>query len=90
MRHMLLWLPLILAASACETAVNPSTGMSETRLTLPLTAANAQRAEAQWRQCIQFRSESYCARNLPGGRPPGIAGSPPAETGELLQRGDDP
>lgn len=90
MRQKLFWLPLILAVAACESSTNPSTGMTDTRLTIPFTSANAERAEAQWRQCVQFRSESFCARNLPGGRPASIAGPPPAETGELLQRENDP
>lgn len=90
MRYWLLWLPLVAGVAACETAINPSTGVTETRLTLPFTSANAERTEAQWHQCIQFRSESYCARNLPGGRPPGITASSPPETGELLQRENDP
>ena len=90
MRYWALLLPLFGGLAACETAIDPSTGATQTRLTLPFTAANAERAEAQWRQCVQFRSESYCARNLPGGPPPAIASTVPMGDGELLQRDQDP
>lgn len=76
--------------TACETVVDPSTGQSQTRWTPLLTAANADRAEAQWRQCVQFRSESYCARNLPGGRPPGLSQSSTIGYQELIERDNDP
>jgi hypothetical protein len=87
-RTWLLLLPCIL--TACEKAIDPATGQAQTRWTLPLTAANAEAAEARWRRCIQFRSESYCARNLPGGRPAGVSTSQPAGDEELVQRPDDP
>lgn len=60
----------LLLLTGCETAIDPATGQARTRLTLPLTEANAERAQRQWQECIQFRSESYCERTLPGGRPP--------------------
>ena len=86
----MVWLALILALGACAKTVDPQTGMADVRLTVPFTSANAQRAETQWRQCIQFRSESYCARNLPGGRPPSAGGPMPPEPGEVIQRENDP
>lgn len=90
MRNLAFLLLLAALLSACETVVDPATGQSQTRWTLPLTAANAERAQAQWQQCIQFRSESYCARNLPGGRPPQVPGASSADYGELIDRPNDP
>ena len=78
------------ALTACEQAIDPVTGQSQNRWTLPFTAANAERGETQWRQCVKFRSESYCRRNLPGGRPLGISESQPIDNGELVERPDDP
>lgn len=78
------------SVSGCETSIDPTTGQSRTVWTLPLTSANADRAMSQWQQCVQFRSESYCARNLPGGRPPGVAGASSADYGEMLDRPNDP
>ena len=49
-------LMLIGILGGCETAFDPATGQTETRLTLPFT--NAAAAEEQWRRCLQFRSES--------------------------------
>lgn len=63
-------LALALLLTACETRIDPATGRAQTAVTLPFTAANAARAQQQWDDCIQFRSESYCERNLPQGRPP--------------------
>jgi len=60
------------ALAGCETVVDPATGQSQTRWTLPLTSANADAADARWRQCVQFRSESFCERDLGSARPPGI------------------
>ncbi|MFO1112381.1 MAG: hypothetical protein U1E35_00365 [Rhodospirillales bacterium] len=39
------------------------------RWTLPGTEANQAAAVQRWNQCIEFRSQSFCERNLPGGRP---------------------
>jgi hypothetical protein len=74
-------IPMILLAvlvAGCETRVDPATGQAQTAWTLPFTAASAARAQQQWADCIQFRSESYCERNLPQGRPPNTpsAGQP--------------
>jgi hypothetical protein len=30
--------------------------------------------QERWRRCVAFRSESFCERNVPGGRPPGASG----------------
>ena len=65
---LLCWLPL----AGCETTIDPASGQTQTTWTLPLTQANAEAAEQQWQQCVQFASESYCERTLPGGRPPGV------------------
>ena len=75
MHFLVFVLPLIGGLAACETSVDPVTGQTQTFLTLPGTSANADRAREQWFQCIQFRSESFCERDLGGGRPPGV---PPA------------
>jgi hypothetical protein len=84
-----LWL-LIAGLTACEKSIDPATGQAQTRWAVPLTAANAETAAAQWRRCTQFRSESYCARNLPGGRPIGTSPAQPTGNDDLLQRGNDP
>jgi hypothetical protein len=65
----LLWLA---ALAACETTIDPATGQTQTTLDLPLTQGNAEGAEQQWQQCVQYASESYCERTLPEGRPPGL------------------
>jgi hypothetical protein len=66
----------VVVLAACETAIDPRTGQTETRLTLPFTEANALRQREQWDRCVQFRSTSTCERTVPGGRPPGV---PPDE-----------
>lgn len=71
MRQALLPLLMLALLTACEMALDPSTGQSQTRLTIPGTAANDAAARERWAECVQFRSESFCERNLPGGRPPG-------------------
>jgi hypothetical protein len=81
-----LFIPILLLMSACETVVDPATGAAATRWTLPGTAANAEAAQERWERCVQFRSESFCERNLPGGRPPGQAGLVP----EMVARDTDP
>lgn len=63
---------LFAALSGCQTAIDPSTGQTQTRLTLPFTQANAEAQQQRWRNCTSFRSESFCERNVPGGRPPGV------------------
>jgi hypothetical protein len=83
-------LMLVGILGGCETVFDPVTGQTETRLTLPFTAANAAAAEEQWRRCLQFRSESYCQRNLPGGRPIGASAGEPSVAGESLSRENDP
>lgn len=71
MRYTVCWLMALVLLTACETVVDPATGVSETRWTLPGTAGNAAAAQDRWNQCVQFRSESFCERNLAGGRPVG-------------------
>ena len=62
---------LLATLAGCQTAIDPSTGQTQTRLTLPFTQANAEAQQARWENCIQFRSASTCQRTVPGGRPPG-------------------
>lgn len=65
---------LIALLAACETEFDPRTGETQTRLTLPSTQANAAAQQERWRRCVAFRSESFCERNVPGGRPPSASG----------------
>jgi hypothetical protein len=65
---------LIALLAACETEFDPQTGETQTRLTLPSTQANAAAQQERWRRCVAFRSESFCERNVSGGRPPGASG----------------
>ena len=55
--------------TSCQTAIDPETGQTVTLFTLPGTQANETAAVQRWQQCIEFRSESFCEQNLPGGRP---------------------
>jgi hypothetical protein len=71
---------LIAMLAACETEIDPRTGETQTRLTLPLTEANAAAQQARWENCVAFRSESFCERNVPGGRPLGTSGPVEFET----------
>lgn len=75
---------LIGSLAACETSIDPATGQTQTFLTLPGTSTNAARAEEQWLQCTQFRSESFCERSLGSARPTELSSrwQPPDE--ELL------
>jgi hypothetical protein len=91
MRQTILCLLLVIL-SACETGIDPVTGATRTRLTLPLTQAAAESAERRWWECVQFRSESWCERNLPNGRPPGISpvDTPPTGQGGYIGSRRDP
>lgn len=55
--------------TSCQHKVDAETGQSTSLFTLPGTEANQTAAMQRWQRCIQFRSESFCERNLPGGRP---------------------
>lgn len=81
-------LMLVGLIAACEKAIDPRTGERELRVTLPGTAANETAAQRRWRQCVQFRSESFCARNLAGGRPPGSVSQTVADQPPLERDGD--
>lgn len=87
---------LILAAltaglSACQTSIDPATGQSQVLWTLPGTQGNDQASREAWWRCIQFRSESWCERNLANGRPPGIGPvSQPPSQGESIGGRADP
>jgi hypothetical protein len=72
---------VLLAAvvAACQTEFDPRTGETRTRLTLPFTEANAAAQQERWRRCVAFRSNSFCERNVPGGRPPQVASEPPSD-----------
>ncbi len=73
MRYRRLLLLLSFAGLAgCEMTIDPATGQRQTVWTLPGTQANADAAERRWQQCVQFASQNYCDRTLPGGRPPNI------------------
>lgn len=90
MRYLVFLLALAGGLTACEKTLDPATGQTQTHLTLPLTSPNAARAEEQWRQCVQFRSKSWCRRNIPHGRPVGVSGSSQPEDGEPLNSDDQP
>ncbi len=90
MRYAIAGLLTLTALSACETYVDPNTGQTQVRWTLPGTQANADASRERWWQCVQFRSESWCERNLPNGRPPGIGpfSEPPEQGGDFADRND--
>jgi hypothetical protein len=83
---------LLLAAivAACEKTVDPATGERTTRFTLPGTSAKEAAWQQRWQRCIQFRSESFCARSVPGGRPPGPGGGEPMQEQTPAERESDP
>lgn len=83
---------LLLAAitTGCEKAIDPQTGDTAMRLTVPGTSANETARQQRWRRCIQFRSESFCDRSVPGGRPAGAAGPPPTQEQTPAERDNDP
>lgn len=56
-------------AGACEVSGSPSAGEGNLRLGIPGTAANETIFQDRWNSCIQFASESVCARRF-GGRTP--------------------
>lgn len=64
---VLLSLPILLAA--CEVSGSPRTGEGNVRLGIPGTAANEAIFQERWNSCIQFASQSVCARRF-GGRTP--------------------
>lgn len=72
--------------ASCQSFTDPETGQTTMRWTLPGTEANQAAAVQRWNQCIEFRSESFCERNLPGGRP---VVNPP-DIGTLPYRQNDP
>ncbi len=76
--------------AACQTFVDPNTGQTQVRWTIPGTAGNDEASREAWWNCVQFRSESWCERNLPNGRPPGIAplSQPPAQGESIGGRAD--
>lgn len=55
--------------AACEISGSPSAGEGNIRLGIPGTAANEAIFQERWNSCIQFSSESVCARRF-GGRTP--------------------
>jgi hypothetical protein len=83
---------LLLAAltAGCEKSVDPQTGERTLRFTLPGTSAKETAWQERWQRCTQFRSESFCERSVPGGRPPGTGNSQSVEENTPGQRQDDP
>ncbi|QLH40636.1 MAG: hypothetical protein HWD60_19225 [Defluviicoccus sp.] len=67
MRYAIAGLLTLTALSACETYVDPNTGQTQVRWTLPGTQANADASRERWWQCVQFRSE--LVRAQPAQRP---------------------
>jgi len=55
--------------AGCEISGSPSAGEGNVRLGIPGTAANEAIFQDRWNSCIQFASESVCARRF-GGRTP--------------------
>lgn len=71
-RHLLrLCVPLaaVVVLGACEVSGDPRTGAGNVRLGVPGTAANEAIFQERWNNCIQFSSQSLCARRF-GGRTP--------------------
>ncbi len=70
-RLLRLFAPLAILAllAACEVSGNPRTGEGNVRLGIPGTAANEAIFQERWNNCIQFGSQSQCARRF-GGRTP--------------------
>lgn len=71
-------LGLALSIAACDTTINPRTGESNVRFTLPGTAANEAAFREQWERCVAFGSQSQCAKRF-GGRTPSNTFVPPEE-----------
>lgn len=71
-------LALAVSLAACDATVDPRTGESNLRLTLPGTAANEASFQQQWDRCVAFGSESQCAKRF-GGRTPSNRFIPPEE-----------
>jgi hypothetical protein len=69
--------------TACEAAVEPTTGERSFQVTIPGTAAHGDRLEDQWERCLRFRSPSVCSRRLPAivpsARPAPANASAPAD-----------
>jgi hypothetical protein len=84
--------PLLLAAltAGCEKTIDPSTGTGTMRFTVPGTSAKDEAWQRRWQRCIQFRSESFCERSVPGGRPSGTGIAQPAQEQTPAERESDP
>ncbi len=81
---------LLVTLTGCETVIDPSTRETQTRLTLPFTQANADAQRERWQRCTAFRSQSFCERNVPGGRPPGVPAPSDSDDDEYPVRRSDP
>ncbi len=70
-RLLRLLVPVAILAllAACEVSGNPRTGEGNVRLNIPGTAANEASFQERWNSCVQFGSQSQCARRF-GGRTP--------------------
>lgn len=71
MRRLRLILPLAAVAllAACQVSGSPRVGEGNLRVGIPGTAANEAIFQERWNSCIQFASESVCAKRF-GGRTP--------------------
>lgn len=81
---------LLVTLTGCETSIDRSTLETQTRLTLPFTQANADAQQERWQRCTAFRSQSFCERNVPGGRPPGVPAPSYSDDDEYPVRRSDP
>lgn len=62
-------LGLAILIAACDTTIDPRTGESNVRFTLPGTAANEASFQEQWDRCVAFGSQSQCAKRFNGRTP---------------------
>jgi hypothetical protein len=81
---------LAVMTAGCEKSIDPQTGERTMRFTIPGTSAKETAWQERWQRCIQFRSESFCERSVPGGRPPGTGGTEPMQEQTPAQRENDP
>jgi hypothetical protein len=67
---------LLGSLAACETGIDPSTGQTSLRTTLPGTAAHGERLNERWQRCLLINPKSTCTRLHPQARPTRAATSP--------------
>lgn len=66
---------LLGSLAACETVIDPGTGQTTLRTTLPGTAAHGERLNERWQRCLLINPKSTCSRLHPQARPTGAATS---------------